>query len=303
VPREYVHRASVAEVLLTGWESVEPGSADSPVSSVRHQDDAYVVRAQWPRGHSLFAPAGGYQDPMLLIESIRQIGSLLAHAEYGVPFGHQFLMWDMSFTTSRELLLAGSAPTEVELHTVCRDIARRGRVLSGMRYDVTVVRDGVPLAAAGAAYSCTSPAVHRRLRGERPTSSDRPTPPALDPALVGHTSDRHVVLAEPAPGAGHRWELRVDTTHPVFFDHPVDHIPGMVLLEAARQAAQAASGLPGALVLGLHSDFSRYAEFDAPCWIEADPHVIGPGRVEVEVRGVQNGRTVFTSDLLLSSAA
>ncbi|MCB5169617.1 gamma-butyrolactone biosynthesis enzyme [Streptomyces bambusae] len=288
VPREYVHRAAVSEVLLTGWEPAAYSGAG----------DRFLVRAQWPRGHSLFAPAGGYQDPMLLIESIRQIGSLLAHAEYGVPFGHQFLMWDMSFTARPELLLADATPTEVELHTVCRDVARRGRNLSSMRYDVTVVRDGAPLATAGAAFSCTSPAVHRRLRGDRPTSSHRPTPPAVDPALVGHTSDRHVVLAEPEPGTAGRWELRVDTTHPVFFDHPVDHIPGMVLMEAARQVAHASTGLNDALVTSLTSEFFRYAEFDAPCWIEAEPHSGAPGRVKV--RGVQNDRTVFTADMLLS---
>jgi hypothetical protein len=296
VPREYVHRAAVSEVLLTGWET------DTALVAPDRQE-VFAVSAQWPRSHSFFTETGGYQDPMLLIESVRQIGSLLAHAEFGVPFGHQFLMWDMSFSTSPELLLADAVPTEVELRTVCRDIVRRGRVLGGMRYDVTVLRDGKELATAGAAFSCTSPAVHRRLRAGRPTGTDRVVPPAIDPAAVGHADDRHVLLAEPvcAPGAGDRWELRVDTAHPTFFDHPVDHIPGMVLLEAARQSALVSTGLPDALLLGLKSNFARYAEFDAPCWIEpvAEPHG-SDGGVLVRVRGSQHAETVFTAELLLN---
>ncbi|WP_329289076.1 ScbA/BarX family gamma-butyrolactone biosynthesis protein [Streptomyces sp. NBC_01455] len=302
VPREYVHRAAVSEVLLTGWEAATaPAGPDL--------SDVFAVSAQWPRSHSFFTQSGGYQDPMLLIESVRQIGSLLAHAEFGVPFGHQFLMWDMSFSTVPELLVADAVPTEVELRTVCRDIVRRGRVLGGMRYDVTVLRDGKALATGGAAFSCTSPAVHRRLRAGRPTTTDRVVPPGIDPAAVGHSGDHHVLLAEPgagagagaAPGIGDRWELRVDTAHPTFFDHPVDHIPGMVLLEAARQAALVSTGMPDALLLGLKSNFTRYAEFDAPCWIEprVEPHGTDGG-VLVRVRGTQHAETVFTAELVLS---
>ncbi|MDX3329728.1 MULTISPECIES: ScbA/BarX family gamma-butyrolactone biosynthesis protein [Streptomyces] len=293
VPRQYVHRASVSEVLLTGWEAV----ADSAAGGA----ESFVVRAQWPRGHSLFSQVAGYQDPMLLIESVRQIGSLLSHAEFGAPFGHQFLMWDMSFATTEEMLVAGPAPTEVELHTVCSDVVRRGRSLSSMRYDVTAVVDGVALATGRAGFSCTSPAVHRRLRGDRPTSTGYVPGRPIDPARVGRNGAGHVVLADDGTGAGaHRWELRVDTTHPIFFDHPVDHVPGMVLLEAARQAAHASTGLPDALVVALDSVFTRYVELDTPCLIEAAPgRPDASGNVRVTVQGIQEGRAVYSAELVL----
>ncbi|MEU2423116.1 ScbA/BarX family gamma-butyrolactone biosynthesis protein [Streptomyces sp. NPDC007851] len=293
VPREYVHRASVAEVFLTGWQPGQAGTADS-----------FVVRAQWPRGHALFAPAGGHQDPMLLVESIRQTGSLLAHTEYGVPFGHRFLMWDMSYTATASAFATGSAPTEVELHTVCRDIVRRGGTIAGMRYDVSVRRDGLTVARGGARFSCTSPAAHRRLRGDRPTTTGRDLPVPVAPATVGRTDPRHVVLARPAAAEEARWELRVDTDHPVLFDHPVDHAPGMLLLEAARQAARAATRQPRALLLGLDAAFTRYAELDTPCWIQA--RVDGPdaaGDIRVTVSGTQEEEQVFTADLLLRRPA
>ncbi|WP_020140400.1 ScbA/BarX family gamma-butyrolactone biosynthesis protein [Streptomyces sp. 351MFTsu5.1] len=287
VPRQYVHRAAVSEVLLTGWRPAA-------------QADTFDVRAQWPRGHALFAQSGGYQDPMLLIESVRQIGSLLAHAEFDVPLGHQFLMRFIGFTATRDMFVATPAPTEVELHTVCRDVVRRGKVLAGMRYDVTATVDGVALATAGAAFNCTGPGVYKRLRGERPTRAVRLPGLPINPALVGRTSPDHVVLSEATGGFGNRWELRVDCGHPIFFDHPVDHVPGMVLLEAARQAAHAATGMPDALVLNVDSSFDRYAELDEPCSIEADPvGVDDTGDVQVRVRGLQCGQTVFTARLTL----
>ncbi|MGW0775339.1 ScbA/BarX family gamma-butyrolactone biosynthesis protein [Streptomyces sp. NPDC002835] len=292
VPREYVHRAAVSEVLLTGWESDE-------LAGTEHRE-GFTVKAQWPRSHSLFAREGVYQDPMLLIESVRQVGSLLAHAEFGVPFGYQFLMWDISIAAEPELFVADAVPTEIELRTVCRDIVRRGSSLTGMRYDVEVLRDGRTLATAGAAFRCMSPAVHRRLRGERATTTDRTVPPAVAAALVGHASARHVVLAEPAPGAGNRWELRIDTAHPTYFDHPVDHVPGMVLLEAARQAAHAVTGMPDALVVGVTSNFECYAELNAPCWITAHlERRDADGGAVVRVEGVQQEEAVFTAELTL----
>ncbi|MFB7866394.1 ScbA/BarX family gamma-butyrolactone biosynthesis protein [Streptomyces sp. NPDC056069] len=287
VPRQYVHRAAVSEVLLTGWRWTE-------------EPDSFVVGAQWPRGHALFAQSGGYQDPMLLVESVRQTGALLAHAEFGVGFGHQFLMHSISFASTMELFVATPTPTEVELHTVCRDIVRRGKELGGMRYEVNVKIDGETLATAGASLSCTRPSVYKRLRGERPTCTDRRPGQPIDPARVGRTDPQHVVLCEDPGGRANRWELRVDCSHPIFFDHPVDHVPGMVLLEAARQAAHAVTGMTDTVVLDLSSTFERYAEFDAPTVIEAEPTAVDPaGDVHVRVRGTQNGASVFVTHLTL----
>ncbi|MEV6121876.1 ScbA/BarX family gamma-butyrolactone biosynthesis protein [Streptomyces sp. NPDC052077] len=292
VPRGYVHRASVAEVLLTGWESDTAAAAPGA-------PERFTVRAQWPRSHALFAPAHGHQDPLLLVETIRQTGSLLSHAEYGLPFGHQFVMWDISFTALPSAFAIGPRPTDVELRAECANVVRRGRTLAGMRYGVTVLRDGLPVATGGARFSCASPAAHRRLRGGRPTTVAQRPPVPVGAARVGHTDPDNVLLA--ATPRENLWTLRVDTDHPVFFDHPVDHVPGMMLIEAARQAARAAVGRPDALLVDLRSEFTRYAELDAPCLIEARvlrPET--PRELRVDVWGTQEGERVFTAELRLA---
>ncbi|MER6983811.1 ScbA/BarX family gamma-butyrolactone biosynthesis protein [Streptomyces carpinensis] len=283
VPRELVHRAAVAEVMLTDWE--------------RLGDTHFAMTAQWPRGHSFFTPVdGGHHDPLIAAETIRQAGALLAHAEFGVPFGHQFLMEELTLTVCPEELGIGRAPAALDLDVTCKEVRKRGERLTGMRYETTVLREGRPAAAGRISFSVIAPAVYRRLRpervfgaGHRPIALTAP----LAPQSVGRLSPADVVLSP--TGDPNRWQLRVDTRHPVLFDHQVDHVPGMVLLEAARQAATAVLGGSSILPLGLECEFTKYAELDLPCLIDAlRLPKAAPGDPEtVLVTGHQDGEPVF----------
>ncbi|MDQ0757415.1 ScbA/BarX family gamma-butyrolactone biosynthesis protein [Streptomyces canus] len=287
VPREFVHRVGIAEVLLTDWERLD-GSR-------------FAVTAQWPRLHGFFTTVEGCHDPLLVAETIRQAGLLVAHAEFGVPLGHQFLMWDLSFDARPEHLLVGATPAAPEIEIACMDINRRGDSIAGLHLEAVIRRDGQVAATGAATFNCTSPAVYRRLRGSR-TGDGVPVPlPLTSPSApqdVGRVSPTDVVLS-PAP-APDRWLLRVDTRHPVLFDHPVDHVPGMVLMEAARQAAVAFLGRV-CLPVGMANAFTRYTELDAPCMIEAcSVPRDAEGRERVSVTGRQEGHVVFTSTLTVA---
>lgn len=287
VPKELVHRASVAEVMLTDWERVN--------------DDHFIVDAQWPRGHSFFANVDGCHDPLIAAETIRQVGALLAHAEFGVPLGYQFLMWDLSVSVQPANLLVDSAPASVVLEISCMDIKRRRNELAGLRYEAVIRRNGQIVATGAAAFTCTSAKVYKRMRGDRSDSGERQLPLTAPtaPQNVGRTSPMDVVLSP--IGEPDRWQLRVDTRHPILFDHPVDHVPGMVLLEAARQAATAVLGRPS-LPLDITSEFKKYAELDAPCVIEAQllPDS-GTGRGEsVLVTAHQVEECVFRSTVTMA---
>jgi hypothetical protein len=77
----------------------------------------------------------------------------------------------------------------------------------------------------------------------------------------------------------------------------------MLLFEAARQAATAATGRRPFLPSEMATSFRRYAELDRPCWIETEVLDKGPEEVEVRVSGQQNGESVFTATLTCDPAA
>ncbi|MFG2243505.1 ScbA/BarX family gamma-butyrolactone biosynthesis protein [Streptomyces sp. NPDC048734] len=282
-----MHRAAVAEVMLTGWQ--------------RLGDTHFAMTAQWPRGHSFFTPVNGtHHDPLIAAETIRQAGALLAHAEFGVPFGHQFLLDELALTVRPEEMRVGGTPAALDLDVTCSEIRKRGHRLTGMCYEARVLREGRLAASGRISFSTIAPAVYRRLRPQRVfDAGHRPLPltAPVAPAAVGRFSPTDVVLSPTAEPD--RWQLRVDTRHPILFDHQVDHVPGMVLLEAARQAATAVLGRPSVLPLGLDCEFMKYAELDLPCLIDALrlPKAAPDDPETVLVTGHQEGRPVFTSTL------
>ncbi|MGI5439977.1 ScbA/BarX family gamma-butyrolactone biosynthesis protein [Streptomyces shenzhenensis] len=282
VPKEYVHRASIAEVMLTDWK--------------RDADGHFTVAAQWPRGHSFFTAVQGCHDPLIAAETIRQAGILLCHTEFGVPLDHHFLLSKLRVSVLPARLLIGSAPAGIDLHMVFSDTRQhRGRLTSG-RLETILRRDGRAVATGSAAFTCASPAVYQRLRGRRRDLDCRPLPltTPLPPQLVGRLLPMDVVLS-PTDEA-HRFQLRLDIRHPVLFDHPVDHAPGMALIEAARQATTATLGRVS-LPLSIETDFLRYVELDAPCFLVAQrvPGGESDGHESIRVTGYQGQETVYGS--------
>ncbi|MER7397535.1 ScbA/BarX family gamma-butyrolactone biosynthesis protein [Streptomyces sp. NPDC000151] len=285
VPREYVHRSSVTEVFLTDWRG--------------NGDDAWTVDAQWPRAHSFYGPAHGLHDPMMLAETVRQAGLLLNHVGHGIPLGHPVIWGSMRYSADPEALALAGAPADVEVRVHDHDIVRRGSRLSSMRQIFDAYRDDRRLGRVECTFTCHIPAVYRRLRGpyaDLGHALARAIPPAapVRPALVGRDRPADVVLSPTAETD--RWQLRADISHPVLFDHPVDHAPGMLLVEAARQAAYAAVGPGPSIAAAMDCSFVRYGELDAPCWIRAEAAGHDDaGRPRVAVTAEQHGHPVFTA--------
>lgn len=71
-------------------------------------------------------------------------------------------------------------------------------------------------------------------------------------------------------------QVSIDTRNTFFFDHPYDHVPGMLFIEAGRQAGTAVSHLfydiPYDVVfilMDINFGFKNYAELDAPLFISS----------------------------------
>ena len=288
VPKEYVHRASLAEVFLSGCTAQDGGQR-------------FSLTGQWPRAHTFFNSAdGSSHDPLQAAETFRQAGMFVTHAEHEVPLGHHFVLWSLSCHTDLDQLRIASRPTDFDLDVSCPDSAPRGRASARrMGIGFALRRDGRPVAHGDGLYSVVTPAVYARLRANRPERQPVSGGPAvaagpMPPAAVGRTSPADVVLTP--TDAPDRWLLTPDLDHPILFDHGGDHLPGMVLLEAARQAACARLAPRALIPASTSTTFNRYVELDSPCWVDVTG--VTPGSddtVTVEVVGRQDGETVFTS--------
>ncbi|MGC5362147.1 ScbA/BarX family gamma-butyrolactone biosynthesis protein [Streptomyces sp. DT24] len=266
VPRALVHRASVAEVFLT--------------DSCRLDRDRFLVAAQWPRNHALYQlDAAGYSDPMLLAETVRQAAIFLVHRFYDVPLTRHFIFCDLDFRIENPapFRAKGGVPLQVVLDSsfTCDPEKPDGRF--GARVETSVEVGGVVCARAAVRFLVVGSAQYRRLRYRRAAPAPLPVqPPPMSgaPCLAADAGLRRAenVLLSPAPvdevgevgeangtvgtvgtgvtrkaGEAGSWRLRLDTRHPGYFEHPSDHVPGMVLVEAFRQAGHLliGQGAPG----------------------------------------------------------
>lgn len=287
VRRELVHRASVSEVFVTDVVAID--------------DSTFLVGAQWPRCHGFFGPVDETaHDPMLFVETVRQAGLAVAHEVLGVPFGHSFLSHAKDYWITEAGVAVGGRPVDVLLQVTIPGLDAQRKTRRRMNMVFECFRDGELIGGARVPWSCISPQSYARLRGSSLASAGRPAsalPAPVAPHLVGRVREIDVMLAPTGvPGA---WTLRIDRRHPVHFDHPVDHVPGMAFMEAARQAALALTARPHALPLAGSFTFDRYIELDEPCVITARRQ--SPGSDVIEVFGDQSGNRVASGSLTLSA--
>ena len=270
VPRTLVHKRAVEEVLLT--------------DSIGIDRDRFLCAGQLPRAHRLYgAGTAGRYDLLLLAELVRQATVLVGHEHLGVPDDRQFMLTELDLViVDPDALAVGTAPAEATIEILARDRRELDGALAGYRLDGSVYVDRVPAASGSGSCMCLAPDDYRAVREAGPRGTGgAPAGPhpgeAADAARVGRADPRDVVVAAlewPSPGTA-RSSVVVDGAHPSFFDHPLDHVPGMLLLEAARQTAVAAvSAALGTLAhrlaaTGCRARFLRFAELGAAVRCEA----------------------------------
>ncbi|GHF36029.1 adhesin [Streptomyces mashuensis] len=283
VPRELVHLSSDDAVHCTGWSRLDPTT--------------YLVTAEWPAGTSTEVPGCGTRhESLVTAQTVRQAGLLLAHAEFGAPLPHAVLLRTFAFSFDAGRPVVTGARAALDIMVSCTETERRGNRTTGLHLDMTVLRDGHVFGTAATGFSWIPPVVYRRLRGDHaePVRVQPPLPAPVPPASVGRATAPEVVLAP--TGEPLRWLLRGDFTNTTLYDHAVDHQPGLVLIEAAHQAARLATAPGTFLPASVSATFDRYVEFDRPCTVEA--RVSGGTRTTtVHVTGHQDGQQAFTTVL------
>lgn len=312
VDRSLLHRRALSEVFLT----------DSRQLGEFH----YVSAAQLPPAHAYYtdhidAEGGGsiYVDPLLVLECCRQAETYGGHAYFGVKRDVRFIArsWAMDLPRLGEITAAG--PVELIIDATVG--GRRGAPdrPTGLSYAMRVYATGTLLGTVTIDVGYLSPNAYDRLRATRRGStphlaitgpaatalSARPVPSAS----VGRTDPRNVVLTDPVfRDLSVRAAVRVPLENPSLFDHPLDHLPGMVLMEAARQACQLTAAsvsqvAPGQVtVMGADMVFSSWAELDQLVTVQAAlDSADRTGRWRAAVAFEQRGAVIASGTMTVST--
>lgn len=316
VPRELVHKQSVHEVLLTDARQLG--------------EHRFVTAGELPRTHSFYSD-GSYNDgvsirydTMLPMELKRQSGVLIAHRWYDIPQGHRFVFLGIDLAVQHpEALSVGGAPALVVMTTDIVDRKLRGDTLTAYTLDTAYRVDGIDACTSvGSVMFMPRPAYEAMRRKQREARDLPPDPPQrsgrrrfpVAPSLLGRHNETNVVLSGLArdDSTGRcEADVVVDDRHPCLFDHRLDHVPGMLLLEAGRQIAVAATAdrlgvSPTRLVVtGTGAGFASFAELDLPLTCDATVETPGEGDADIKVttRLRQSGETVSDGHYTFTLAA
>jgi hypothetical protein len=263
VSRRLVHKREISEVFLTDAHAVGPNK--------------FILGAVWPRHHLFYRTDVGGYDSLLAAETLRQATIFVGHQFFDVPLGQRFLMESGSIKKIGEAGLEVSGPTEVVLTLDVEKIQRRGSRITGFHTEVSFVSNDVLFAHGRGDICILEPQLYTRIRGN--VATVYPPPSSCDGASL--VNDYHISADEDGSGGLAQWHglaqwcVSVLSAHPVFFDHPVDHLPGMLVMEAIRQAAQRYIGCR-------HADFALYdvsyrgfLEMDRPTYIRLDQADLG----------------------------
>lgn len=297
--REFVHRLAPSQVLLT---DVRPTG-----------HDAYRAVVHWPRARTRPEPTAGQAgpagqaghsakpDPLMVAETLRQLGVFLPLRYYGVDPAARLLIEELSFALDGAAEPADHPTgTEITCAAQVRPVGAAGsEPPHSLRLEVRFSAQGKPFAHAEGVARVLSLAAYRAVRNRRrlvreQTEAQAGRDPAnggepVSPDRVGVFEPQEVLVAVDARGATRI--APADPHHPFLHDHPSDHITGVTLISAVRQAAALEQGSPRLRMVSCAVKATRFTEPDPPATIELGES----GRFEIRQEGTvtASGRAAF----------
>ena len=269
IPKSCVHRAAVGEVFLTDIRKIH--------------DNKYITAGYLPKSHIYFndlpyrKSSDRVYDDILLLEICRQTSIYVTHNFFAVPYSAKFVFDDADFT-----LFDSDIPYKTECSNVIVEvdiIERKFRKseLTGLIFRMDIYVDGYCCAQKIMNISWMDDRKWHRLRSQRPLEChDTTSVFAAATHEVGRQLPQNVVVGNAdMHDGGVTTTVIVDQDHPSIFDHPLDHVPGMLLMEAYRQTALLAMrsrlGTQSFdLVISRYNvNFTRFCEFHKPVYCHA----------------------------------
>lgn len=309
VPKRLVRKAAVENVLITDHRVLD--------------GDTWLCSGQIPRAHELIndqpPTRRDHGDLCLMSEITRQAAILAHHRYFGVPRSQKFVFMAYEVSAPPAAPLAPmTLPVPFTVYGAVETRRYRGEALAEVVSSHAIELGDDHVVHTTARYRLYTAAAYRRLRERIRAQKDLSGPvrrdalrPA-DAALVGRSRPANVLLSAPEThsGADFRSAVLVDTASSFFFDHPDEHVTGMVQFETIRQMATLSAGLARGVpadrltLTGLSVRFLDFGELELPVECEAHVHDAPTAgalpRVAVDVRLRQPTSTITEANAELA---
>jgi hypothetical protein len=226
VAKESVHKLAVCEVF--------------PTEIKKLSGDHFLAAVAWPRRHAFFKPLSEGTDTHLIAETARQLALLVSHEGYEVPLTTPFVLVGLKGSFAPDYPANIFDANDVDQATV--DIRMIGSPGVRRRYQVMMFFYQQESIFARVSVDCILlSGSKKRMTSWEINVAERPgcliREGLLPPQRVGLINSSDVVLCQCRTSMD--FCLSLDLENPFFFDHPVDHVSGMVMIEACRQLCRA----------------------------------------------------------------
>ncbi len=274
IARGLVHRTALEEVFLTDFRTLEGGH--------------FVAAARLPRAHHYYSDHTNHpklHDPIAIFECVRQMLLCALHLHHNASPDMKSITASCRMEITDPLALKiGSGSYELSLFGRVAKHKEREGVTTRVVHEVEVRLDAVAIGSISVdtaqkpsesyqrlrmAYRDTTPPLSDELFAKEPVAR-------IAPYLVGREqADNVVLLAPEVEGPALTARLRVPFSHSGMFDHAQDHVPGPVMMEAARQAGTLLVGevfgqaSSKTVLAALEATYERFAELDSTITVRA----------------------------------
>ena len=311
VSRRLVHRDFIDHVLLT--------------DILRLEERRFLCGGRIPQSHGYFNEGGGphvYSGILLGTEMGRQGGIAISHHFLGVSTSLCYILRHLSCTLERPGLSLVTSPqtADVVMEIRLRDCSyRRTGELVGLVMECTSYRAGQRMQHAVGEWIFVPKNVYQKLRRRAPdrlANGSPPRPERIEPSAVGRRRLDNVVISPLSEAAGGVVEadLIVDPDHPYFFEHKLDHVSGMLLLEGCNQLGTAMAGprcgwaSREIVCEAFEARFHQFAELETPVKLEARtvqawPPAGASGTFALTIEAKQGGCLLAELSLGMATAA
>jgi 2-oxo-3-(phosphooxy)propyl 3-oxoalkanoate synthase len=220
---------------------------------VQRADARWEAGLSLPRSHWLCHPTPGAIPLTLTAEALRQAGLAVCVAGLGMGPSVHFVISALSVQTDRDqLVFPRFGAFECVADVSFSDIVYRKGLPHRLEVDYTI----------GTAVSAH---ISAQVLSDSDYRTVRRRAPVLGEAIVEHAE---TILIDPIRTPTSVWAtLGVNEADPFFFDHPVDHLPGMLMLHAAVALHEHAIGEP---VAALEILFPAFAELRVSTQLRAE---------------------------------